>query len=74
MVSTPTLESRSDMLLKQISNYVNKQNSLIGINGMAEQQGRKRLVKLVHCLGEGTIDIHFQDEKIREEEGNLGNV
>jgi len=74
MESTPTPVLLSDMLPRQISNYVNKPNSLIGIKGTAVQQERKRLVKLVHYLEEETIDIHSQEEKIRVEEGNLGNV
>jgi hypothetical protein len=62
------------MLPRQISNYVNKQNSLIGINGTAGQQEKKRLVKLVHCPEEETIDIHSQEEKIQVGEENSENV
>jgi hypothetical protein len=62
------------MLPRQISNYVNKQNSLIGINGTAEQQGRRQLVKLVHYQEGGTIDIHSQEGKIQVEEENSENV
>jgi hypothetical protein len=62
------------MLPRQISNYVNKQNSLIGINGMAEPQERKRPVKLVHYQAEETIDIHSQEGKIQVGEENSENV
>jgi hypothetical protein len=68
------LESLFDMLPRQISNCVNKQNSLIGINGTAGQQEKKRPVKLVHCLEEGTIGIHSQEGKIQVEEGSSENV
>jgi hypothetical protein len=74
MESTPTLESLSDTLPKRTSNYVNKQNSLIGINGMAGQQGKKRLVKLVHYQEGGTIGIHSQEGKIQVGEENSENV
>jgi hypothetical protein len=74
MGSTPTLVLLFDMLPRQISNYVNKQNSLIGINGMAEPQERKRPVKLVHYQAEETIDIHSQEGKIQVGEENSENV
>jgi hypothetical protein len=74
MGSTPTPVLRFDMLPRQISNYVNKQNSLIGINGMAEPQERKRPVKLVHYQAEETIDIHSQEGKIQVGEENSENV
>jgi hypothetical protein len=62
------------MLPRQISNYVNKQNSLIGINGTAGQQEKKRPVKLDHYPGEEKIDTLSLEEKIQVEEGNLENV
>jgi hypothetical protein len=62
------------MLPRQISNYANKQNNLIGINGTAEQQERKRLVKLDHYPEEETIDIHSQEGKIQVGEENSENV
>jgi hypothetical protein len=74
MGSTPTPVSLFDMLPKPISNYVNKQNNLIGINGTAEPQERKRLVKLAHYQEEEKIDIHSQEGKIQVEEGNSENV
>jgi hypothetical protein len=74
MESIPTLVLLFDMLPRQISNCVNKQNSLIGINETVEQQERKRLVKLVHYPEEEKIDTHSQEGKIQVEEGNSENV